>query len=212
MGNAVLNAIFNISTAILFAPFLLLFTRLIKKTIPDRTNNMLQLAIDNMSQEQEDFAESIVTPAQLSALRDDTQQMIRYTINYNCYIRGYDYKQIVSKKLADKPLLFSNNRHKKDYILNKDRADRILKFLNNIKQYNLSQDELNQTDHLQETIIACIRSMKAIKNIRHNIQSLRHSNDSIRKELYESLLKDNMHLYRELVRIVEPNGESYHLE
>ena len=140
--------------------------------VPDHKDDVLELAIDRMSQEKADFAESIVTPAQISALRDDTEHMIRYTINYNCYIRGYDYEQLAKGDSSEKVLSFSNDKHRKHYNLNKDRADRLLQFLHKIKEHNLANEELVEVDHLQNAIIACVRSMKAIKNIRHNIQSL----------------------------------------
>jgi len=44
--------------------------------------------------------------------------------------------------------------------------------------------------------------MKAIKNIRHNILALRQSDDKLRQELYVSLKRDNIHLYKEVTAII----------
>lgn len=47
-ANAILNTIFNVCTALVFAPFLTPFTNLVRKIIPDATNTVLDLGIDTL--------------------------------------------------------------------------------------------------------------------------------------------------------------------
>jgi len=84
MGNAVLNAVFNISTALLFAPFLSYFTKLVKLIVPQHNHDSLHLAIAKLDSNTFSLEETLLAPAQISALLVDSKEMVGHTISYNC--------------------------------------------------------------------------------------------------------------------------------
>ena len=82
MGLAILNFIFNASTAIAFVPFLRPFTQLITRLIPDTKNSLTTLSIDNIDLR----TQNVTDEAALAALQVDSQTLIKECILYNIRI------------------------------------------------------------------------------------------------------------------------------
>ena len=80
-ANAVLNTIFNVSTALLFAPFIAQFTALIKRMVPDQQSKSLHLFIDTLNNDT-----SLTTDILLTATEKDTKDLLVRTMQYNMVI------------------------------------------------------------------------------------------------------------------------------
>ena len=87
MGNAVLNVVFNLCTALVFAPLLTHFSRLVLFIIPNRNGNALHLSINKFDTDSLSMKESLLVPAQIYSLLADSKEMIAHAIRYNCYPR-----------------------------------------------------------------------------------------------------------------------------
>ena len=73
-ANAILNAIFNVSTAILAGFVLMPFTRLVRRMVPDAKEQVSELRIDNFPV---DSRTTIDTDILLNAAEEDTKQLLR---------------------------------------------------------------------------------------------------------------------------------------
>lgn len=149
--------------------------------------------------------ESLLVPAQIYSLLADSKEMIAHAIRYNCYPRWFGLQDLQSWSFKDIESFISGfdvEKHDQEYELNQQRADYLFQFIAKIRQVSLSSEEITPIDNCYNAILACIRSMKAIKNIRHNILALRQSDDKLRQELYVSLKRDNIHLYKEVTAII----------
>ncbi len=211
MGNAVLNAVFKISTALLFAPFLSYFTKLVKLIVPQHNHDSLHLAIAKLDSNTFSLEETLLAPAQISALLVDSKEMVGHTISYNCRPWWFNFSDIQSSSTKDIECLvrsFDVDSHDHDYELTQQRADHLFQFISSIKKPSLAEEEIKTLDKCYNALVACVRSMKAIKNVRHNILALRDTEDKLRKELYNSLRHDNIHLYKEVASIMMEEGES----
>jgi hypothetical protein len=74
MGNAVLNAVFNLSTAILFGFVLVPFTKMIERIIPTKKEDIVTLYVEQAAVRTKDPSFNL---PKLYALHEDAKNLIR---------------------------------------------------------------------------------------------------------------------------------------
>lgn len=213
-ANAVLNAIFNTSIALLFAPFVGKFARMIQRIIPDKAETSHPLQIDRISIGQKDA--HLTTDIALHAAHEDTKQLIRETIDYNTYIWGISHDMLESSsfvldEIREEKVGFDNETHRKLYDDNQEVATRLLQFLDQVETIKDKSDTHTGNSKLESIIVNCISSMKHIKNIRHNLIALRDSSDPAAVQLSTLLRDQTASLYRQMTTVISRNFTTDHL-
>lgn len=174
MWNAVLNAIFNTSTSLIFlVPAILYkFTHIVKRIIPDRKKDehLVELASDRLSIS-EDKTVEITRWLADQAFRKDSDTLLSAVSQYLRDIR---------KDAHD------NDAHHELYDQNHELAQRIM---NNMKEH--PKDIATGT--YQKSILLMLWAMKHIKNIRHNLLALKEETGEL-QELKKSLKKSVDHI------------------
>ena len=160
MWNAVLNAIFNVTTSLPFLiPVVLFgFTDLVKKIIPDAKQEEyhISLASDKLSKSEEK-TEEITRWLVNDAFRHDTNLLLIEVSRYLKDIWKDD---------------FDTDQHHILYDQNHELAQRLM---NNIK----NQPNDLETDMFKKSILLMLGAMKHIKNIRHNILALKEQSGEL---------------------------------
>ncbi len=164
-ANAILNTIFNVFTALIFAPFLKPFTNLVKRIIPDKLDSHLDLKLDTLNPSK---AEEINFDIYLSSVEFDVSTIESHVLQY------------IKAPFSDS---YSGIEHEKKYDDIQLMSDKVFHFLWELD----APASLEQW--LQTKLISLIRSSKHIKNVSHNIEALRADDRVEFKELY-SMLKD----------------------
>ncbi len=162
-ANAILNTIFNVCTALLFAPFLTPFTRLVRKIIPDATNTELDLGIDTLDT-------TLMTQLNMDTYIDtaakDIKNLEAHVLQYISAPFGAEYSQI---------------DHEQAYDDIQDISDKLLQYFERLDA------PASMEQWLQSEIISLLRSAKHIKNVSQNISALRADSRPEFVELYNTL-------------------------
>lgn len=86
-----LNAIFNLSTAVLFGFFLKPFTKLVEWIIPNQEGDTDTLRIEQISGDKSDIT---LGKAAIYALQEDVKTLIDKAFAYCVYVFGIDQKDL----------------------------------------------------------------------------------------------------------------------
>ncbi len=162
-ANAVLNSIFNVFTALIFAPFLTPFTNLVRKIIPDATNTELDIGIDAMDP-------SRATQLNMDTYIDTAKKDIE---NLKWRVQNYIHAPFATK--------FNASNHLQQYDDIQDISDKLLQY------FEVLDAPASLEQWLQSEIISSLRSAKHIKNVWHNISALRADTRPEFQELYQTL-------------------------
>jgi len=205
-ASAVFNTIFNVFTALLFAPFLVGFTKLIQKILPNKVHNAVFLHIDSWEHDSVSLEEAITTDSQLVAVGKDIRFLLDECIMYNCYLRGISHEQLLQYHQFYPQLTathFSNDAHKKHYELCKDISQRLLHFTEKLSRLVLTPLESKQLQSCETVIIECLESVKSIKNIRENIYTLSLLSGEVYEDIYNTLRSDIFNFYQNIYSMLD---------
>jgi len=162
-ANAILNTIFNVFTALLFAPFLTPFTNFVRKIIPDQEETHLDLTIDQLDPS---LATEVNMDSYITAVEWDIQTLKSRVLEY------------MQAPFAEK---YSKKKHEESYDDIQELADKMF-------QYFATLDAPASIEQwLQEKVIGMVRSAKHIKNVSHNISALRADTRPDFQELYATI-------------------------
>lgn len=204
MWNAVLNAIFNISTAVLFGFFLVPFTRLIQRIVKIKKNDTQALRITQIPETNDEA----FSQAALIALEEDTKTLIDQAMHYNTYLLGLTQDHIkegteaytaIPKNLEDR----NKEYHVSLYDKAKDTGNILLSHLLKLKELPMSDDAAQTTSSIDKTIHAVFRSLKSTKNIYHDVQELKGTTDKKLQELYKTLFIHVTWVYQHVATITD---------
>lgn len=162
-ANAILNAIFNVFTALIFAPFLAPFTRLVRKIIPDTVENKNKLTIDDLD------------PARATQLDMDTY--IRWAQKDIDILEAKVLDYIQAPFSAE----YSAIDHEQNYDDIQDISDSLLQY------FEVLDAPASTEQWLIDNVLSYLRSAKHIKNVSHNIGALRADERPEFQELFATL-------------------------
>jgi hypothetical protein len=190
----------------LFAPFLLPFTRLIQRLVPDKVSPGLTLWIDSitLSQQQDTY---LTADIMLKTATDDVKYLVKKTIAYNTSIRWIDQADLESDSfdpaaLTKKKQAFNNDTHRTRYEVNQEIANSLFNFLDDVEKLKDAGDTHTGNRILEQAILNCIWSMKHIKNVRHNIQALNNATWNDIKDLHTTIKTSELLFYRQLTTVI----------
>lgn len=188
MGNAVLNAIFNVSTAVLFGFFLKPFTKLVRKIVPDDSieDKTIQLKIDAIN-----FIwwDDTLSQAAVYALQQDTQVLVENTLDYLTYALNIDQDYLETKEFDQTSLMkhmieWDKVTHQEQYEHARTIANRLYEMVLKLRENSLPTHEASLLQNSELAIEACLRAIKSIKNIYHDLQDLAWSTTPAVQSLY----------------------------
>ena len=204
MGNAVLNIVFNASTAILFGFFLLPFTKLVQKLVPmHKDEDTLRIEQTQMSTKVTGFS-----LAQIHALHEDSKTLIDQVFDYNSYVFGFD-KSVLHDEHAhrqdvvNKTQAWDKKTHAAQYTKLKHTSDIMLEHLLPAKGKSLHQKDRELLEHIEKTIYTSTQSAKSIKNIYRDIQDLQSSSNKTMKTLTTKVLINAATFYQHVAHIID---------
>ncbi len=164
-ANAILNTIFNVFTALLFAPFIKPFTALVKRIIPDKADTQTALTIDEMDPS---LATQLDVESYITAVQGDIQTLNTRVLDYIKAPFTDDYTKI---------------DHEASYDNIQVMADKILQY------FSVLDAPASVEQGLQEEVVQILRSGKHIKNVTHSITALKADKRTEYQELY-AMIKD----------------------
>lgn len=134
---------------------------------------------------------------------EDSKDLILKTVEYTTFIYGIPRKQLQTKELAANMLKKSLlPRDKKHHIALyehlKSMADIMLQAVLRLKPMTVGKDNTIQLHHIETVIYSCLKSIKATKNIHHELIDLRESIDPSLQKLYMHLLDLLISYYQEI--------------
>lgn len=213
VANAVLNFIFNLTTAVLFACFLKTYTKFIEWIIPHDAKEEKKLHIESS----EDGSNSTqMSLPKLYALQEDTKTLIDHAFLYNSYvfaIHGHDLMGdfIDSDALIKKMNTRDKEHHIKLYHDTKIIADKLLSYTLPLKQ-QINGTMIEPFSRIERSINDSLKSIKSIKNIYRDIQNLAESNNPVLQDIYKQLVENSIHLYRHIAIIIDRHYDAENLE
>jgi len=164
-ANAILNTIFNVFTALLFAPFIAPFTKLVKRIIPDAKDTQNALTIDELDPS---LATEIDLESYITAVEWDIQTLDARVLDY------------VQAPFADD---FKTNDHEASYNDLQIIADKILQY------FTILDAPASLEQGLQNQVVQKLKSAKHIKNVSHSLSALKADDRFEYQELY-AMMKD----------------------
>lgn len=213
MGNAVLNVVFNASTAIFFGFFIGHFTKLVERIVPEKKDQETRLKILEATiaghKKDTDFA-----GAQLYALHEDGKVLIDHAALYNAYLFGRDMKNIhegKNEKTDIKSVSRDKAKHKEMYMEAKRISDIMFEHLLPIQQEKLPKDARKVSEHVETTIYSATKSIKSIKNIYRDIQNLKDAESTTLQDIYTTFSEQAKEFYIHVAHITdrEYNKENF---
>jgi len=204
MGNAVLNIIFNASTAILFGFFLVPFTKFVQWLVPIKKDaNTLHIEQAQMKKQWVTFS-----LAQIYALHEDNKTLIDEVFDYNRYAFWLDRALLDTPNVSVDHILknlipWDKKTHAAMYDKVKHTSDIMLEYLLPAKTQNLSKKDRNLLENIEQTIYACTKSAKSIKNIYHDLQDIQSSSNKTMKTLTQKVLTNAAVYYTHVANIVD---------
>lgn len=205
MGNAILNTIFNISTAVLFWFALKPFTRMIEWIMPAKTSDDIQLRIQGatIKHKNETFAQP-----QIYALYEDCKILIDYIFAYNTYLFGFKKKSLFNEDMNSKDILANLNtrnstKQKKHYENIKKIGDIMLEHLLPLKIKKLPKDVRWLSEHIETSIYSAIKSAKSLKNIQSDILDLKDTPNKNLQAMYTTMQENAATFYMHVANIID---------
>ncbi len=207
MWNAVLNAIFNISTAVLFWFFLKPFARLIQKIVKIKKEDKKELRIQQI-EKLWSKSDSSFSQAAIIALEEDTKTLIDEAVAYNINVfwLSQDHIKEWSELLSDIPkdsVERDKEIHKWMYDTATTTWNIILSHLLKLKEVTLSDEWVTSTSWIDKSIQSVFRSLKSTKNIYHDIQALKASSNTDMQALYKTLFVNVSKVYNRIASITD---------
>lgn len=205
LSNAVLNVVYNVTTCILFGIFIKPFTKLVIWTVPDRKDEKNKLHIQQLEANQQ--SQSFVW-AQTLALDADSKDLLEKTIAYTGYIYGISWEKCKPLEFnADvvlaTPIAWRKQEHIHQYEQIKNDSDIMLTALLHLKSLKKGKDNALQVHHIETTLYSCIKAIKAIKNIRHELIDLRETMDPKLQQLFKQSVEMLIVFYRHLANVTQ---------
>lgn len=209
MGNAMLNIIFNASTAIAIGFFVKPFTKFITRIIPSPQEEQYMLRTPQVSGNGTDIA---YTQARLYALREDCKTLIHMTFDYNTFAFGLK-KDLFEKVVSDKDELLPDlhdrdkEKHRMQYDRAREAGNVLLEYVIQLRSSSLTPDANETASRIEQTINDCFRSLKSTKNIYHDLQDLRESSHPILKSLFGRFLLNAHSFYARMYTIIDSKSD-----
>ncbi len=205
MGNAVLNVIFNASTAILFGFFLVPFTKLVQRLVPIKNGDTDTLRIEQAQMSKKGMTFSL---AQIYALHEDNKTLISQVYDYNTYAFGLDRTLLSNpdknvKDILEHRLPRDKKKHAAMYDKLKHTSDIMLEYLLPAKMQKFSKKDRSLLENIEKTIFASTKSAKSIKNIYHDIQDLQESSNKTMKTLTQKVLTNAANFYQHIGYVID---------
>lgn len=201
-----LNAVFNVSTAILFMPILQPFTRWVQKLIPSGAKDSQELAIEHI--QIEDQNDDVRIDDEMLIARGDITQLLQLTLTYVGYTRGIDYADTTHELKS-----FDNNKHKAYYEDIKEMGNKLLTFHFDYQEKSITSAEDRQLLHdNQQAIISCLAAAKSTKSIRDNIHGFRFSKQADVQSVYDLVYSNTREFIEHTDSIIDVNHQESTLD
>lgn len=213
MGNAILNIVFNASTAILFGFFLAPFTKMVEWFVPIKQDDIrLRIEQAQMSKKWIDFS-----LAQVYALHEDSKMLINQVFAYNSSAFGFDRKILTDKAstiedILNKTISWNNKEQVIQYDKLKHTSDIMLEYLLPAKTQKLHSKDRILLDQIEATIYANTQSAKSIKNICQDIQDISSSKNKTMKVLAKKILSTAAVFYKHVANIIDKDYDKKNFE
>ncbi len=192
MWNAIINFVFNLTTSLIFVPFLRQFTRLITWIIPDKQEEYPLSIISTPLNSEDQKYDSDIASIALTALRNDKKYIVRQTLEYVSTIRGIDSNRIEHNESDDSIfnnlIPFDNELHRKLYDEVTEELDLILNYCQLLSEKDLDNEDRARLTEIMLSFLSLTQSLKSIKNIRENIVTIRGSLDQNVRTVYYEIL------------------------
>lgn len=156
--TALFNTLFNVSGAILFTPILWRFTRFISRVVPDRSHHYV-LAIEQL-------LPGVPEEAIIAALRNDSTYILKKVMELHMYMFGIEDRDNVVSVIDKKNIDYVSAKDKYNYI--KEVCDKLYKYILNIDQSILDEQEKLQVEDLHRSINNAAYAAKFLKDIARN--------------------------------------------
>ncbi len=214
MGNAVLNIIFDASTALLLWFLLTPFTKFIVWLIPSKKDTDLRLKVLDATVKGQKSGATFAS-AKLYALHEDCKALINYVAVYNAYLFGRDMKELKTIKGSKKVIKAvdrDKTKHKEMYFESKKISDIMFENLLPLKNERLPKDVGEISEHVEKTIYSAVKSAKSTKNIYRDIQDLKESESNVLKDIYHTYSNESKEFYIHVAHITdsEYKKENFH--
>lgn len=189
MGNAVLNIVFNASTAILFGFFLVPFTKLVLSIMPNIKSKGQEIPSLKTTTLPALGSDTTINQAAVYALVDDSKLLCQQTLHYLTYALNIDSDYLEKNNFDQTSLMKHEHKrekseHQQQYETARETANTLYEFVLQLRPYSLPTSDAKALKHTEESIEACLRSLKSIKNIYHDLQDLAKSSSQSSKKLY----------------------------
>lgn len=205
MGNAILNVIFDASTAIFLWLFLNQFTKFIVWIFPNKDDDVTRLKVLDATIKWQKRGAAFAS-AKLYALHEDCKTLINHAATYNAYLFGRNMKDIYILKNSKKSIEATGRdktKHKEMYAECKKIGDVMLEHLLPLKQEKLSKEIRKIAEHIETTIYCSTKSVKATKNIYRDIQNMKDSESKTLQQIYKTFSEQSKEFFIYVASITE---------
>ncbi len=205
MGNAILNVIFDASTAIFLWLFLNKFTKFIVRLFPNKEDDVMRLKVLDATIKLQKRGSAFAS-AKLYALHEDCKTLINHAATYNAYLFGRNMKDIYILKNSKKGIEATGRdktKHKEMYTECKKISDVMLEHLLPLKQEKLSKEIRKIAEHIETTIYCSTKSIKATKNIYRDIQNMKDSESKTLQQIYKTFSEQSKEFFIYVASITE---------
>lgn len=190
------HSCFNLLGLLFFLPFLKPFSR----WIGHRFNGLETPAPSIQSMPTE------IPEAALSAMMRHVhsiwlQALINNLQHFKLTTTGFDV-QIHNETPSYLPIENTNGAWQQHYELIKDHEDELMKFSLRLQQQPLNEEQAQQLVQLLEVIRSLVYACKTLKDIHHNLQHLRHSDNTTANTLFSLQQQFHLDFYRQLAALM----------
>ena len=199
--NAVLNSIFNLSTGIGFAFILMPFTRFVERIIPSDSKWESELSISVVDSWATEWSEWwLFDEAALLALTNDSKTVIDQAFAYNTYLFGIESTKFLEEWDADREAILSTMPIQTD-ARRDELYDQAKATANELLPYILRSKPNTQSQY--SAVYNALKSIKSLKNIYSDLQTLASSTNPELMELYSTLRTQLLIIYMHLWEIID---------
>jgi len=189
IGIALFHTIFNVIGAIIFLPFIGVFSKWLLKIIPDR-QAVLTKHIQNLAPS--------VFDAALSGLKNETLHLIRKTMRYN--VNALEIKKNIPEQLITK------KKTKEQYNQLKLLQNEIFTFAAEMQKKKLDVDDSNKMNRILHGARLGINSAKSIKDVGHDFASFDAADNKFLNEVKGNIQIRMTKLYNEIFPLLEDDN------
>jgi len=196
MALVAFHSSINLVGVVLFYPFVGLFANLLERLFKEKTQTVSNY-INKVNIK--------VPEAAITALRDETQSMIRKAVRLNVKGMGIKDKDLIEKlAITEKHNLLWMPLEDYDSLYNsmKQLEGEMIKYYVGIQKLELVNDESEYLNQLISSIRNASLSVKSIKDIKHNLNDFSDAVNGFLHSQYKNLIARQIRFYKEYYRVL----------